>query len=195
MSSSASTLTLNDPIGIGSIVSLGSERVIVTARSWVSSGQTASALTAAVNAQSITVSDGSAFLAGEELIVDSERLLVRDIVGNTLTVQRATSGSALAAHSNGATIYWARSCEVERGALGTTADSHTSGDALGIYRAPALAEQLTIAYALDRRAQESAGYARTVGQGESERQVSGRGIRELEQRIVAAYGRIRHRAI
>jgi len=196
VSASAGTLLLNAPIGVGSIVSLGSERVIVSARSWVSSGQTSSgALAAAVNVQSVSVSDGSAFLAGEEVIVDSERMLIREIVGNTLNVQRATSGTTLAAHLAGATVYWARSCEVERGALGTTADSHTSGSALGIYRAPDLAEQLTIAYALDRRAQESAGYARTIGQGESERQVSGRGIAELEKRIVAAYGRIRYRAI
>lgn len=195
VSSSASTLTLNAPVGVGSIVVLGNERVIVSARSWASSGQTSSALTAAVNAQSVSVSDGSAFLAGEEIIIDSERLLIREIVGNTLTVQRQSSGSTLAAHSNGAAIYWARSCEVERGALGTSADSHDSGSAVGIYRAPTLVEQLTIAYALDRRAQESAGYARTIGQGESERQVSARGIADLERRVSAAYGRIRHRAI
>lgn len=195
VSSSASTLTLNAPMGIGSIVSIGSERVIVSARSWASSGQTAGALTAAVNAQSVSVSDGSAFLAGEELIIDSERMLIREIVGNILTVQRAVSGSTLAAHSSGAAIYWARSCDVERGALGTTADSHTSGDALGIYRAPSLVEQLTIAYALDRIAQERSGYARTIGQGDSERSAPGRGIADLERRVLAAYGRIRHRAI
>lgn len=195
VSSSASALTLNAPIGIGSIVEIGSERVIVTARSWVSSGQTASALTAAVNSQSITVSDGTAFLTGEEIIVDAERMLIREIVGNALNVQRAASGTTLAAHTLGATIYWARSCEVERGALGTTADSHTSGDALALYRPPALAEQLTIAYALDRRAQESSGYARTIGQGESERQVSAAGIAKLEARLFAAYGRVRHLAI
>ena len=194
-SSGASALTLNAPVGIGSIVTIDSERVIVTGRSWISSSQTASALTAAVNAQSITVSDGTAFLPDEEIIIDAERMLIRDIVGNTLIVQRAWSGTALAAHSNGATIYWARSCSVERGALGTTADSHADGAALSIYRPPALAEQLTIAYALDRRAQESAGYARTIGQGESERQVSARGIADLERRLIERYGRIRHRAI
>lgn len=193
--SSATTLTLNAPIGIGSIVSLGSERVIVSARSWVSSGQTASALTAAVNAQSVTVQDGTDFFPGEEIIIDAERMLIREVVGNALIVQRAVSGSTLAAHTLGATVYWARSCEVERGALGTTADSHSDGAALGIYRPVPLAEQLTIAYALDRRAQESAGYARTIGQGESERQVNGRGIRELESRLLAAYGRVRSLAI
>ena len=75
------------------------------------------------------------------------------------------------------------------------AASASAGASLGIYRAPSLVEQLTIAYAQDRRAQESAGYARTIGQGEGERQVSARGIADLERRVMAAYGRVRHLAI
>lgn len=195
INASVTSATLFAPVGIGSIVLIGSERMFVTARSWVDSGQDASALTSAVNAQSITVADASEFLAGEEIMIDAERMLVRDISGNTLVVQRAASGSTLAAHANGAGIYWPRSCTVERGALGTTAAAHTAGDAISIYRPPALVEQLTIAYAIDRRAQESAGYARTIGQGEGERQVSARGILDLEKRLTAAYGRIRHRAV
>lgn len=195
VSDSASTWLINAPIGIGSVVLAGSERAIVTERSWADSTQNASALTANLNAQSITVSDGSDFLAGEEVLIDAERMLIQDIAGNTLIVKRAWNGSTLAAHSNGADIYWLRSCAVERGALGTTAAAHTSGDAISIYSPPPLVEQLTIAYAIDRRAQESAGYARTIGQGESERQVSARGIADLEKRLIAAYGRIRHRAI
>jgi hypothetical protein len=195
VNASVTSATLMAPVGIGSIVLLGTERMFVTARSWADSGQDASALTAALNAQTITVSSGSAFLAGEEILIDAERMLVRDIAGNTLIVQRAVSGSTLAAHSNGASIYWARSCTVERGALGTTAASHTAGGAVSIYEPPPLVEQLTIAYTQDRRAQESAGYARTVGQGESVRQIRPNGIYDLEARVAAAYGRIRHRAI
>lgn len=193
--SSTTTLNLSAPIGIGAIVTIGTERVIVEDRAWADSGQTASALTASVASQSITVSSGAAFLAGEDILADSERMLIRDIAGNVLTVQRAVSGSALAAHTLATPIYWARSCTVERGALGTTAAAHTAGDAVSIYRAPALAEQLCVAYAIDRRAQESAGYARTVGQGESERQVSARGIAQLEARMRERYGRIRHLAV
>lgn len=195
VSASATTWEIDAPIGIGSLVQVGSERAIVTARGWSDSGQNASALTANVGAQSITVSDGSAFLAGEDILIDTERMTVQDVAGNTIAVRRAAGGSTLAAHTNGADIYWARSCTVERGALGSTADTHTDGAALSIYSPPALVEQLTIAYAIDRRAQESAGYARTIGQGESERQVSARGIGDLEKRMIAAYGRIRHRAI
>lgn len=195
INASVTAATLNAAVGIGSIVLIGSERMIVEDRAWTDSGQTANALTANVAAQSITVATGSAFLAGEEILIDSERMLVRDVAGNALTVQRASSGSTLAAHSNAAAIYWARSCAVERGALGTTAAAHSSGDAISIYRAPALAEQLTIAYAQWRRGNESAGYARTIGQGESERQVSARAIADLERQLVERYGRIRHRAV
>lgn len=195
VNASATTWQIDAPIGIGSLVLAGDERAIVTDRSWLDSGQGASALAANLNAQSITVSDGSVFLTGEDILIDAERMTIRDIAGNTLVVQRAAGGSTLAAHSNGADVYWLRSCTVERGALGTTAESHTDGDAISIYSPPSIVEQLTIAYAQDRRAQESAGYARTIGQGESERQVSARGIADLEKRALAAYGRIRHRAI
>lgn len=194
-SASADTLVVHAPIGIGSVIAIGAERAIVTGRSWVSSGQTASALGSAVNAQTITVADGSLFLAGEEILIDAERMTVRDVAGSALFVQRASSGTTLAAHAGGSAIYWARSCAVERGALGTSADSHSSGAPVSIHLAPSLVEQLTIAYAIDRRAQESSGYARTIGQGESERQVSARGIADLERRVQAAYGRIRHAAI
>lgn len=192
---SATSALIYAPIGIGSLVLAGDERMIVTGRAWAASGQTASALAAQVSAQAITVTDTSAFLAGEEILIDSERMLIRDVSTGTLIVQRASSGTTLAAHSAGGAISWARTCLIERGALGTSAESHSAGAAISIYRPPALVEQLTIAYAIDRRAQESAGYARTIGQGEGERQVSARGIADLERRVLAAYGRIRHRAV
>lgn len=196
VSASATGWTINAPIGIGSIVLVGTERVMVTDRMWLTSGQnSAGALAAQLNVQNVSVADGSLFLANEEIIVDSERMLVRDVVGNTLIVNRAVGGSTLAAHSPGATIYWSRLCQVERGALGTTAAAHTTGDTVWIYRAPAMVEQLTVAYALEQRAQENSAYARSLGTGEDTNEVSGRGIKQLEARVLAAYGRIRHRAI
>jgi hypothetical protein len=202
VSASASALTLNAPIGVGSLVLIGSERMMIVDRSWVDSGQTASALTSNMAAQSVTVTSGSAFFKGEEIIIDSERLLIRDIVGNVLTVQRAAGGSALAAHNNGAAAYWARSCTVDRGALGTTAASHASGALISIYSPPSVVEQLTVAYAIDQRAQEQAGYARSLSHIRDQRQfgqhgseTAAMGIPALEDRVMAAYGRIRHRAI
>lgn len=194
VSASTDTVTLAAPADVGSIVRIGSERMIVTDKAWISSGQTGS-IVAQMNAQSLAVADGSAFLAGEELILDAERVLIRDITGNTLLVQRAVSGSVLTAHT-GATVYYSRSCIVERGALGTTAAAHSSGDAVALHDVPKLVEQLTVAYALDQRQQELSAYARTIGQGEGQRNASGAGIRDLEARVKAAFGRpLRHRAV
>lgn len=194
INASATAATLAAPIGVGSIVRIGTERLIVTERTWATSSQTGS-LTASVAAQTLAVSDGTAFLAGEELLIDAERVLVRDVVGNNLVVQRAVSGSPLAAHTT-ATIYQARSCTVERGALGTTAASHSAGDQIHVFTPPSLVERLTVAYALDQREQESSAYARTVGSGDNERAASGRSIRDLEAQVLAAYGRqFRFRAV
>ena len=188
---SAGTLTLNAPFGVGQIVRLDSERLIVTDRAWSASGQTGT-LAAQVNAQTLAVSNGAAFFAGEELILDAERMLVRDIAGNNLLVQRAVGGSTLAAHTS-ASIMWSRTALCERGALGTTAAAHTSGAQVYFYKPPNLIEQLNVAYALDQRQQESSAYARTVGSGDSERQASGRSIKDLEKAVIAAYGRAKVR--
>lgn len=188
------TVSFAAPVDVGSIVRIGEERMIIEERSWLNSGQTGS-LVAQMQAQTLAVADGSAFMAGEELLIDAERVLVRDVAGNNLFVQRAVSGSSLAAHT-GAPIYYARLCYVQRGALGTPASGHSDGDAVAIHDVPKLIEQLTVAYALDQRQQELAAYARTIGQGEGQRNTSGAGIKDLEQRVILAYGRpLRHRAV
>lgn len=181
------SVTINAPIGVGSIVRIGDERMIVTERTWASSGQT-DTLTASITDQSVAVSDGTAFFVGETLLIESERVLVQDISGNTLIVKRAMDGTALASHT-AATIYYARACTVERGALGTTADSRTSGDQIHVWQSPALAEQLTVAYVLDAREQERSAYARTIGMGENEKSVGRGGVKALEARVEEAFGR------
>lgn len=182
------TITLNAPIGVGSIVRIGDERVQVLERFWTNSGQTGS-LTASMAAQTLAVSDGSAFLAGEELIIDAERVLVREVAGNNVFVQRAVGGSALAVHTS-AVIYWARSCQVQRASLGTTAAAHTDAALLYLYTPPGLIEQLTVAYALEQRGQEVAGE-------QDNRKFSGSTpVSDLERRVLSAYGRqLRHRAV
>lgn len=194
INASVTTATLNAPFGVGSIVRIDDERMFVTDRTWATSGQTGS-LAQNNAAQTLAVSDGSVFLAGEELLLDAERVLVRDIAGNNLIVQRAISGSTLAEHT-GSTIYWSRTATVQRGALGTVAASHVMGAQVSLFTPPGLIEQLNVAYALDQRVQESSAYARTIGTGETERAAGGQGIRSLEGRVLAAYGRqLRHRAV
>ena len=84
--------------------------------------------------------------------------------------------------------------------LGTVAAAHTSGAAVALFDPPSLVEQLTVAYTLDQREQESSAYARTIGSASSRRnadqQLAGSGIPDLEKRVLAAYGRqLRHRAV
>lgn len=52
----------------------------------------------------VTVSDGSAFGTGDTIWIDSEQMFVSAIAADTLTVARAQSGYAAAAHTTGATI-------------------------------------------------------------------------------------------
>lgn len=188
INASVTTMGVNFAAGVGDILRIDSERVIVTEKTWIASGQTGT-LTSAMNAQTLAVSDGTAFAVDEELLLDAERVVVRDIAGNNLIVQRAWSGSVLADHS-GVAIYWPRTLTVQRAALGTTAASHTTGASAYRHVPPGPVSQLNMAYALDSFFQQGAGYARTVGSGDSERATSGRQIKTLEEQVYGNYGRM-----
>jgi plastocyanin len=63
-------------------------------------------LSGQLNTRNVTfeVSDGSKFEGGQTIIIDEERMKVRGVDGQTLTVQRGTGHTAPAAHFPGATI-------------------------------------------------------------------------------------------
>jgi hypothetical protein len=187
VNASVTSWPVNFRTGVGDILRVDTERVRVLEKAWLASGQTGS-LTAAMNAQTLAVSDGTVFAIGEELLIDAERVLVRDIAGNNVIVQRAWGGSTLAVHTT-ATVYWPRTLSVARGQLGTAAASHLLSAAVYRHLIPGPIEELTRAYSLDAFFQAGAGYARTVGSNESERQASGRAIKELEQRVYGSYAR------
>lgn len=177
-------------VGVGSLLRIESERVIVTARAQLDTGQTlGGSLTNQNSMVTVAVQSGAAFAAGETITIDSERMLVEDITGNNLTVRRAWDGSTIAAHSASATIYAPRTLTVVRGALGTTAAAHDSGASIHRWDAPGPVRQFVIAEALNDLLQGRAGYARTAGSGENEREVTGRGLRELRERVYASHGR------
>jgi hypothetical protein len=195
ISSGATTLTgAGARYGVGDLLRIGTERLIVTDRSFATTGQTGT-LASSNAAQSLAVSDGTAFVIGEELLIDAERLLVLAIAGNTLTVLRAAGGSTLAAHA-AATIFHNRVLTVVRGAVGTTAAAHTAADPVFRWTPPGPVRQLATAYALDMFFQEGAGYARVIGADDNQRQISGRAITNLEESVYGAYARkIRMRAV
>ncbi|MGA6223471.1 hypothetical protein ACPESV_24435 [Streptomyces umbrinus] len=178
-------------VGIGSLLRVDSERMIVTGRSQLDTGQTlgGSGLTNVNNSVTVAVQSGAVFAAGETILIDGERMRVDDIAGNTLVVTRAWDGSTIAAHSVGAAIYAPRTLTVARGVLGTTAATHLTAAAVFRWDAPGPVRQLCVAEALTDLLQGRSGYARTAGSGEGEREASGRSLGDLRKRVYVSHGR------
>lgn len=194
LTAGAVTLSLAVPQEAGAVLRVDDERMIVTGRRWVSSGQMGT-IGGTKDATSFTVSDASTFSPGETLLIEAERMELVDVSGNTLIVRRATGGSVLAGHI-AAAVMRETLHEVQRGALGTTAAGHLLGAAVTRWVPPSLVKELAQAYGEEIFLQRNAGYARTVGTGDSERQVGRGGIRALEERAGALYRRkARRRAV
>ncbi|MFD5631588.1 hypothetical protein [Streptomyces sp. NPDC127072] len=176
--------------GIGSLLRIDAERVVVTGRAMLDTGQTlAGDLTNQNNNVVVPVPAGAAFAVGEMILIDGERMLVDEIAGNTLLVRRAWDGSPIAPHTTGAAVYAPRTLTVVRGALGTTAATHSSGADVALWQAPGSIRQLCLAEALVDLMQGRSGYARTAGSGESEREASGKGLADLRDRVYTSHGR------
>ncbi|MFB4312929.1 hypothetical protein [Actinomadura sp. 21ATH] len=184
-------------VGVGDVVLTGGERMLVTDKAMVDTGQDLAAdLAVSTAAVAVAVSDGAAFGVGETILLDAERMLIVDIAGNTLIVKRGWDGSVLAAHTTGADVYAPRTLTVTRGALGTTAAAHSSGAGVSRQVWPALVQELATAEALNTLLQRQSGYARTVGSGEGEREATGAGLAAIRELAYAAYGRkARKRAV
>lgn len=187
-STASTSVTLTTPVGVGSILRIDSERMLVAEKTWTASGQTGT-LATSISDQTLSVSDGTVFSFLEYLLIDAEIVQVLAVNSNVLIVKRAVQGSTLAAHATSA-ISWSRTYTVTRGALGTTAATHAATTPVYRFTVPPLIEQLTIAYALDRGLQEITGYARIIGSGDNERNASYRGIRDLEADVRQAFGRL-----
>ena len=151
--------------------------------------------TAADNDVTLTVDDGAKFTVGEYIRLESEDLLIRGITGNDLTVDRATRGTVLAAHANDTPIQVFRTCVIERGLNGTTAATHADTTALSVYEPPFDIVQLALAEAIAQATQQSAGWGRTIGQGDSAREFSGRDLATLRKDVRNLYMRGRSAAI
>lgn len=192
VNASATVLSLSDSsaVGVGDLIRVDTERMFVTDKLQVSTGQTLGAtITAAVNIVTVAVQSGAAFVAGEQITIDAEQMFIDMVVGNNLVVKRAFGASVLAAHTLGATIYAARQAVVARGAVGTTAASHLDNAPIYKNDPPALAREANVALALGIVQQGAAGYARTAGSGDNERESGGRGIQAIMDDLYRAYGR------
>lgn len=185
------TITWNTPrLGVGDILRIDSERMIVTERTWVDSSQTITdPLTASKANVAVPVTSGSAFAAGEVIIVDVERMFVVDVVGNTLSVIRQWDGTVLAAHADNAPIYALTGVRLARAQLGTTIAAHTSTAVIKRWIVPADLRNFTKAEAVVALEQDAAAWARIVGSGQSARESSGAGLEDARATAYQNLGR------
>lgn len=176
-------------VGVGSILRVDSERMTVTGKVMLDTGQDLQAdLTASVADVSVSVTTGSAYAVGEVLLLDSERMRVEAVAGNTLTVRRAVDGSVLASHS-GSDIYAPRTLTVVRGDLGTAAATHSSSAPIVRHIVPGLVHELAVAESINTLQQEQSGYARVVGEGDNAIEVRGQGLSAIRMDALDRYGR------
>jgi hypothetical protein len=205
LADTASATWTSPHVGVGDVLRIDSERLIVIEKTMVDSGQnTGGALAASVAATTVLVSDGTAYAVGVELLIDAERMLVVDKAGNSLVVKRAWAGTVLAAHSGGADIYTMTGVELARAQLGTTLAAHSSGADIHRHLVPGLVRELNVAEAINTLQQEGTGYARRSGIGEdrgggrqnSVAEASGRGLDDIREQAEIAFRRkARNRAI
>lgn len=184
-------ITNASAVGVGALIRVDSEYMVVTAKTMLTSGQTLQTpLTASAANVTVAVTTGSAFTVGEVILLDAERMLIVDIAGNNLIVKRAWDGSTLALHAT-PTIYAPRTLTVERGAVGTTAASHLTAAPIYVHQPPTMIRNLTMGLGLHTLRQESVGYATTTGGSlsSSSREVSGAALVRLWDDAIGAYGR------
>lgn len=197
-STSATTLTLSDSslAGVGDLLTIDSERLIVTEKEQLYVGTYLTAdMTASATDTTAEVANGALVEQGEMILIGAERMFVEAVVSNTLVVKRAQNASTLAAHATEDAVHAPRLVTVERGATGTTAATHLIGATIRRNKPPSLVGELALAFALNNLEQGRAGYAREIGQGENAREAGGRGIRALAEDCFAAYGRVRSAAV
>lgn len=199
-STTATTIDVTDgaAVGVHDLLTIDGERLVVTGRRSITTGQTlgGSGLAGSSAATSLAVQDGTKFTPDEVLTIDAERVLVLDVVGNSLVVKRAWDGTTLAGHTVGATVFASRRLVVTRGALGTTAATHAQSAAIVRHAWPDLVSRYAIAVAAADLQAVSSGMARQAGTGERAQNVSGVGLEGLADRLAAAHGRrTRHAAV
>lgn len=181
-------------IGVGHLITVESERMLVTGKTMLDTAvniDASDSMTASAADVSILMSTTTgAPVAGETILVNSERMLVVDVAGSTLTVKRAWDGSVLATHAANADIYAPRTLTVTRGALGTTAAAHDTAKAITRHEYPGAVVSLCVAEAVVQILNETAGYARVAGSGDNAREAAGRALAEARRMAVRSNGRM-----
>jgi hypothetical protein len=192
LNDSATVFNVSDSshVGIGDLIKLNDELMIVTRSALLATGATLSSnVDGEEKTRVIPVSDGTKFNVGETVTIDAERMLIEDVAGDTLICTRNVDASLLAAHLSAAVVYAPRTLTVERGAVGSIVAAHSENAAVLRNVPPGLITELCIAEVLAAREQELHGYGRDVGQGDGAFELRGIGLDNLRKRVKQAYTR------
>jgi hypothetical protein len=166
----STTLDISDgsEVGVGSILLVDSERMLVSDRGMLDTAvaQSGTGCTTASKADDIlTMASSYTLNVGEVVQLDWEQMRVLAVQPGSSTiykVERAWGGTLLATHSS-AEVYVNRSLTVTRGALGTTAATHLDSADVYVYLIPGLVNELAVAEAINHLQSELSGYQRKVG--------------------------------
>lgn len=189
INSSVTSITCTDAsqIGVGSLITIDSEKMLVTEKTMVATGLSLVGSSTLSMADNIVVTtDGTKFAIGEVILMGSERALIVDISGNNLIVKRAWDGTVLATHS-GSALSALRTLAVVRAAQGTTAASHLASAAISVQIYPSLVRSLTIAQAVSSYSGETSGYVGGGSEGNSTN--LGGGLAGIQKQAYDLYGR------
>ena len=197
VNASVTSLDVDDSnaVGVGSVITIDSERMLVTAKTTKTTGTVLTGAMDELDSDRIVEGVSAGFSVGETILVGQERMKILENDGTNLTVQRAYDGSVLQSHLAGATIYAYRRLTVQRGALGTTAASHADNAPITLWDVPPLVRDLARAEAITRLEQEWSAYGARVYSDEAERDssgtevVSGRGLTDIRKSCARKYKR------
>jgi hypothetical protein len=160
-------VTNSNAPGVGDVMTVNSERMLVTDRNMITTGQTqigTGCSTVSAADCLLAVASGAAFNINEVILLDAERMLIVDIAGNTLSVKRSWDGTVLAAHT-GATVYAGRQLTVTRGDFGTTATIHSNAVPITVSVPPSMVRDLSLAESIVQTLEETGGYTGSQGSG------------------------------
>jgi hypothetical protein len=189
--STAVTVSNAAPVGVGNVLVVDTERMLIADRAMVATGQTQQGPGASTDKASdvaLQVADGTQIHVGEVLQLDAERMLAVDVTGNVVTVKRAWDGTVLATHA-AATVYASRLLTVVRGGYGTTAAAHASGAAAAAGLIPAGVRNYATALAVVDVVQKTGGYTTIQGSGPGSIVKIGAGLPQLADAAYTRYGR------
>ncbi len=182
-SETAVDVTDSSLVGVGDLILVDTEQMVVTAKTQLDTGvDFSSGGTTADKSDNAITLDGAGLKVGESILADSERMLIVEYNSATeiATVKRAWDGSVLATHTT-PSVFAPRTLTVERDAVGTTAATHSDTTAITRNLAPGPIVDLCIAEAISTYEQESSGYGRTVGSGDNVREARGLGLKEARE--------------